>query len=301
MPDTTEQSRHYDTVAQAIRYIRNHAGGQPRLEEIAAAVHMSPHHLQRVFSDWAGISPKRFLQYLTKEYARQRLGAADDTLSVAIEAGLSGTGRLHDLMVSCEAMTPGEIRATGSGLRIGYGFAPSPFGEALVAWTGRGVCHFAFCTCGREEMIAALAARWPEAALAPDDGHAAVLLGQIFPEKPTRGRIHLVLRGTNFQIKVWEALIHTEFGQVISYSQLARRLGMPRAQRTVGSAVAANSIGFLIPCHRVIREGGVVGDYRWGSERKLALLGWEAAQAGERSAGRAAPDDGREAALRAAP
>lgn len=279
MPDLIEQSRHFDVIARAIRFIRRRARQQPGLEEIAAAVHMSPHHLQRVFSDWAGISPKRFLQYLTKEFARQRLGAADDSLSVALDAGLSGTSRLHDLMVSCEAMTPGEIRSAGRGMSIGFGFAPSPFGEVLVAWTGRGVCHFAFCTSGPAEMISGLAMRWPEATLTPDHGRAGELLRLIFPATPTRGNIHLVLKGTNFQIKVWEALMHTEFGQVTSYQQLARQAGSPHAQRAVGNALAANSIGFLIPCHRVIRETGDVGNYRWGSERKLALLGWEEARA----------------------
>ncbi len=281
MPDLTEQSRHFDVIAQAIRFIRRNARQQPSLEEIADAVHMSPHHLQRVFSDWAGISPKRFLQYVTKEFARQRLGVADDSLSVALDAGLSGTSRLHDLMVSCEAMTPGEIRSAGRGLSIGFGFAASPFGEVLVAWTERGVCHFAFRTSGQAEMISGLSARWPEATLAPDHGRAEELLRRIFPETPARGNIHLVLKGTNFQIKVWEALVRTEFGQVVSYQQLARRAGSPHAQRAVGNALAANSIGFLIPCHRVIRETGDVGNYRWGSERKLALLGWEKARASE--------------------
>ena len=279
MLDLAEQSRHFDVIARAIRFICSHARQQPRLEEIADAVHMSPHHLQRVFSDWAGISPKRFLQYVTKEFARQRLGAADDSLSVALDAGLSGTSRLHDLMVSCEAMTPGEIRLAGRGLSIGFGFAASPFGEVLVAWTERGVCHFAFCTSGQAEMISALSARWPEATLTPDQARAGGLLRQIFPETPTRGKVHLVLKGTNFQIKVWEALVRTEFGQVVSYQQLARQAGSPHAQRAVGNALAANSIGFLIPCHRVIRETGDVGNYRWGSERKLALLGWEKARA----------------------
>ena len=278
MLDLVEQSRHYRVIAQAIRFVRSHARRQPGLEEIADAVHMSPHHLQRVFSEWAGISPKRFLQYVTKEFARHRLGDADDSLSVALDAGLSGTSRLHDLMVSCEAMTPAEIRASGRGVSIGFGFAPSPFGEALVAWTARGVCHFAFCTSGLSEMIAGLSANWPDATLTPDHEQAGALLRQIFPEQPTRGKVHLVLKGTNFQIKVWEALVHTEFGQVISYRQLALQSGSPHAQRAVGNALAANSIGYLIPCHRVIRETGDVGNYRWGSERKMALLGWEKAR-----------------------
>lgn len=280
VPDAAGPGRHYRTVAAAIAFIRAHAGAQPTLEEIAAAVHLSPFHLQRLFADWAGISPKRFLQHLTKEYAKRRLAAAADVLSVAADAGLSSTSRLHDLMVSCEAMTPGEIKSGGLGMEIGHGFAPSPFGEALVAWTTRGICHFAFCIADEAAMLAELSARWPGATLVRNDARAGALLRQIFPATPTRGNIHLILRGTNFQIKVWEALIHTEFGAVVSYRQLARQAGAPRAPRAVGNALAANSIGFLIPCHRVIRESGEVGHYRWGSERKLAMLGWEAARGG---------------------
>lgn len=277
MTDLRSQSRHYDTVARAIGFIRAHARRQPGLEEIAAAVHLSPHHLQRLFAEWAGISPKRFLQYLTKEYARARLQASGDTLSVALESGLSGTSRLHDLMVGCEAMTPAEIRAGGLGTTVGHGFGPSPFGEALLAWTPRGVCHFAFRTAGDPPMVAALASQWPRAELARDDARAGRLLQEIFGGRPQDAPIHLLLRGTNFQIKVWEALIRTDFGELVSYRQLAAAAGAPQAQRAVGGALAANAIGYLIPCHRVIREGGETGSYRWGAERKLAMLGWEAA------------------------
>lgn len=278
MTEATDPSRHYALVAKAIMFIRSHARAQPTLEDVAAAVHVSPYHLQRQFAEWAGISPKRFLQYLTKRHAREQLRQSIDNLSVAANAGLSSTSRLHDLMVSCEAMTPGEIKQGGRGLTIGFGFAPSPFGEALVAWTSRGVCHFAFSTTEHAAMRAELACEWPNALLMRDDARAGVLLREIFPESPTRGRVHLVLRGTNFQIKVWEALIHTEFGRLVSYRQLAHDIGSPGAQRAVGSALAANHIGYLIPCHRVIRESGDTGQYRWGPERKLAMLAWEAGQ-----------------------
>lgn len=273
-----DASRHYRVVAEAIEFIRSRARQQPSLEEIAAAVHLSPYHLQRLFAEWAGISPKRFLQYLTKRYARERLAASADALSVALDAGLSGTGRLHDLMVSCEAMTPGEIRSGGLGTELGFGVGSSPFGDAMVAWSSRGVCHFAFRTGSDDAMLAGLTEAWPNARISRDDDEAQALMRRIFSAAPARGSIHLVLRGTNFQIKVWEALIGTDFGEVVSYGQLASRIGAPSAQRAVGSAVGANRIGFLIPCHRVIREGGEVGDYRWGSERKLAMLGWEAAR-----------------------
>lgn len=279
-PDPAEPARQYALVAQAIAFIRQHARQQPTLEQIAAATHVSPFHLQRTFAEWAGISPKRFLQYLTKDHAQRQLRSAWDVLSVSEDAGLSSTSRLHDLMVSCEAMTPGEIKAGGAGLTIAYGFAGSPFGEAMVGWTRRGICHFAFCVAGHDAMLAELAGHWPKATFARDDERARRLLQDIFPATPSRGRLHLVLRGTNFQMKVWEALIHTEFGQVISYQQLAARAGCPRAHRAVGTALAANPIGFLIPCHRVIRQQGDVGSYRWGADRKLAMLAWEAGRVG---------------------
>ena len=276
-----EQARQYELVARAISFIRDNAKQQPSLEQIAEATHLSPFHLQRLFAEWAGISPKRFLQYLTKQYAKQKLMSSHDVLSVTEDAGLSSTSRLHDLMVTCEAMTPGEIKAGGEGLEITYGFAFSPFGEVIVGWTQRGICHFAFAMAKHEAMRAELLMAWPSARFSQDDSQANRLLQDIFPATPSRGRVHLVLRGTNFQIKVWEALIHTDFGRVISYQQLAESAGSPRAQRAVGSALAANQIGFLIPCHRVIRESGDAGNYRWGTERKLAMLAWEAGKANQ--------------------
>lgn len=288
--EPSEQSRNFAVVARAIEYIRANARGQPALEEIAAAVHLSPFHLQRLFSAWAGISPKRFLQYLTKEHARHELARSRDVLAVAADSGLSSGSRLHELMVSCEALSPGEIRSGGLGIAISCGFAPSPFGDALIAWSGRGVCHLAFCSSAAPAMIAELVARWPAATIGRDDAGARVLLDTIFPAAPTRGKLHLLLRGTNFQIKVWEALIRVEPGTLISYGELACRMAAPNAQRAVGSALAANRIAYLIPCHRVIRESGEIGSYRWGSSRKLALLGWEAG-IGERTTRAAAGDE----------
>lgn len=277
-PDNPEQTRQYVLVARAISFIRDNAKQQPSLEQVAEATHVSPFHLQRLFVEWAGISPKRFLQYLTKEYAKRQLLSSHDVLSVTEDAGLSSTSRLHDLMVTCEAMTPREIKAGGEGLEITCGYAFSPFGEVIVGWTQRGICHFAFSTANHDAMQAELVEYWPNAKFSRDDSQAQFLLQDIFPATPSRGRVHLVLRGTNFQIKVWEALIHTDFGRVTSYQQLAERAGCPRAQRAVGTALAANHIGFLIPCHRVIRESGDAGSYRWGAERKLAMLAWEAAR-----------------------
>lgn len=280
-PEHDEQARQYAVVARAITFIREHARLQPSLEQIGAAGHVSPFHLQRLFAEWAGLSPKRFLQYLTKEYAKQKLMMAQDSLSVSESAGLSSTSRLHDLMVTCEAMTPGEIKAGGDGMEITFGFAFSPFGEVIVGTTARGMCHFAFCVADHQTMQAELVAYWPTATFCRDDLRIQTLLQDVFPSTPTRGNVHLILRGTNFQIKVWGALIHTEFGKVISYQGLAERAGCPRAQRAVGSALAANHIGFLIPCHRVIRESGDTGNYRWGGERKFAMLAWEAGRANQ--------------------
>lgn len=270
--------RHYAIVARAIEFIRLNSRRQPSLAEIAAAVHLSEYHLQRVFAAWAGISPKRFLQYLTKEHAKQALRACDDVLSVSAAVGLSGGGRLHDLMVTCEAMTPGEIKAGGRGVEVGCGQATTPFGDAVIGWTARGICHLAFCGGDPAAGIARLAAQWPGAKLIADDAEAVRLAASIFVSGPRSDRLHLLLRGTNFQIKVWEALIGTEPSQCVSYGRLAAMTGSPRAQRAVGSALAANNIAYLIPCHRVIRESGEVGNYRWGPERKAAMLAWEAAQ-----------------------
>ena len=241
-------------------------------------MHLSEQRLQRIFAAWAGISPKRFLQYLTKEHARQALKHSSDILSVALESGLSGPGRLHDLMVTCEAMTPGEIKRLGQGVSIGHGIAATPFGDALLGWTSRGVCYLAFCDGDGTVHQRELCSQWPEAIFIRDDTAAIRLAHRIFASEPKPGELHLVLRGTNFQVKVWEALLNIRPSQLVSYSQLASMVDSPRAQRAVGSAVAANTIGFLIPCHRVIRESGESGRYRWGGNRKIAIQAWEAGQ-----------------------
>ncbi len=273
-----EPGRHYAAVARAIAFIRANAARQPELAEIAAAAHLSEFHLQRLFSAWAGLSPKRFLQYLSKEHALAALRASASVLETALDAGLSGPGRLHDLMVSCEALTPGEIRAQGAGVVLRHGIAATPLGDALFGWTPRGLCHLAFVDDEAAAKLAILRADWPAADLVRDDAGAAELARRVFPAKPEPGRLHLLLKGTNFQIKVWEALLKIPPASLVSYGQLAGHLRIPRAARAVGSAVAANSIAWLIPCHRVIREDGDCSNYRWGVERKLALRAWEAGQ-----------------------
>lgn len=274
-----ESARHYAAVARAIGYLRANAQRQPPLAEIAAAAGMSEHHLQRVFSAWAGISPKRFLQYLTKEHALAALRASAGVLDAALGAGLSGPGRLHDLTVSCEALTPGEIKSGGAGVELRHGIAATPLGEALFGWTPRGLCHLAFCDGDESAKIAALQADWPAAHFIHDKAGTAQLAARVFPTAPQAGRLHLLLRGTNFQVKVWEALLRIPPASLVSYGQLAAALGRPEAPRAVAGAVAANAIGYLIPCHRVIRESGESASYRWGVERKLALRAWEAGKA----------------------
>ena len=274
-----DQARQYEMVARAIAFIRSHARRQPTLNEISDSLGLSEFHLQRIFSEWAGVSPKRFLQYVTKQYAKQALRESSDVLSVTLDAGLSSPGRLHDLMVTCEAMSPGEIKRGGAGLAIRYGTAPTPFGDALIAWTGRGICHIGFLQhADTTGALAALKQDWPAAAFVPDQAKARQLGATMFDAATQTRPLHLMLRGTNFQLKVWEALLNVASGTTVSYSQLARMANVPGAQRAVGSAIAKNRIALLIPCHRVIRESGEIGNYYWGADRKAALLAWEAAQ-----------------------
>lgn len=271
-------AHHYELVAQAIAYIREHARQQPSLTEIAQHMGMSEYHFQRLFSEWAGVSPKRFLQYLTKEHAKQALRQSADMLTATYSSGLSAPSRLHDLIVSCEAVTPGEYKSFGKGLTIYYGYVMTPFGMAAVGWTARGICYFEFCEEINESVPADLKQHWVNADIQRDDAAAQSWISRIFPGAPERGKLHVVLRGTNFQLKVWEALLRIPPGKVVSYSQLAVMAGLAQAQRAVGSALAANTIGYLIPCHRVIRESGEISSYRWGVSRKAALLAWEAAR-----------------------
>lgn len=272
----------YATVAQAIRFVAAHRAEQPSLAAIAAHVGLSEFHLQRVFSAWAGVSPKRFMQFLTKEHARALLRDSHDVLAAALGSGLSGPGRLHDLLVRCDAVSPGEVRRLGEGLIIRYGVGATPFGQALVGMTDRGICHLRFVD-DAAAGLAELRAAWPAAHLQPTADEAAALLARIFARFFVHGSpagaqpLPLLLHGTNFQIKVWEALLAIPAGQATSYGALARGLGLPGAARAVGRAVGANPIAWLIPCHRVLRESGELGGYRWGLERKQALIAWEAA------------------------
>jgi len=275
-------SEDYARIAEAIRYLDQHYREQPNLDELAAHLHLSPAHLQRIFRRWAGISPKRFVQYLTIEHAKEQLSAAQSVLHTAYDAGLSGPGRLHDLFVNVEAMTPGEFKRRGAGLEIDYGIHDSPFGDCLLATTDRGICALQFLESGSSSVaLAALQAQWPAARFTENGRKTHALLQTIFPVDPVDGArtVTLHLQGTNFQLKVWQALLRIPAGLVCTYGDVATLVGQPGAARAVGSAVGRNAIGYLIPCHRVIRSNGTAGDYRWGHVRKQAMLGWEAGQA----------------------
>ncbi|WP_461535133.1 methylated-DNA--[protein]-cysteine S-methyltransferase [Spongorhabdus nitratireducens] len=272
----TESEQHYQYVARAIGYIQQHAQMQPSLKQIAQAVGLSEYHLQRIFTRWAGVSPKRFLQFLTKQRALQALKESGDILNAALDSGLSGPSRLHDLMISCEAMSPGEIKALGKDLVIGFGYAGSPFGTILVGWTPRGICYLSFIDEDAQQREGEFKQQWPYASFRQNDSEALAISDRIFGSHNNGGKVHLMIQGTNFQLKVWEALLKTKPGQLVSYAGLAELAGSPKAQRAVGTTLANNNIGWLIPCHRVIRGTGEFGNYRWGAERKLAMQGWEA-------------------------
>jgi len=274
-------AKDYQLVEQALRFLDRNARTQPGLDEIAASVGLSEFHFQRLFQRWAGVSPKRFLQFQTAQEAKRILRESGDLLDASFHSGLSGPGRLHDLIVNVDAVTPGEYKRRGAGLEISWGVHASPFGDCLLGLTARGICALEFLqTEGAEPALARLRANWDKAELVHAPQRTAPTAARIFgPQKDWQAPLALLVKGTNFQIKVWEALLRIPAGAVTTYGALAGSLGQPRAARAVGSAVAANCIAYLIPCHRVIRNSGVFGDYRWGPLRKRVLLSRELAQA----------------------
>lgn len=269
----------YERIAKLIRYLDQMQGKQPGLQQLADFMGLSPHHLQRLFSNWASITPKDFLQCLTVAKARELLREGRSVLDTSLEVGLSGPGRLHDLCVKLEGATPGEIKSGGAGWEIQVGFAETPLGAACLAESPRGICHLSFPDgADREAVVGKIQRDWPEATLRADDARAAATLAGVFalhdgrpPAKPLRA----LVRGTEFQVRVWQALVQVPAGALVSYGRLAAAAGQPQASRAVGTAVGRNELAFLIPCHRVIRETGVVGNYRWGRERKRAMIAWE--------------------------
>lgn len=271
-----QRSNDYLRIEQAILYLENHYKDQPGLEEVASNIGLSEYHFQRLFTRWAGVSPKRFLQFLTKEGAKELLDKSENLLDTTHQVGLSSLGRLHDLFVTTEAVSPGEYKSRGEGVTIRYGLHASPFGKCLIGVTERGICHFGFVETSEGDAIDDLVADWKNARMIEDQVFTAPLVEPIF-DLNARGRLNIHLRGTNFQLKVWEALLHIPVGAVTTYEGLAGRIGQPTASRAVGSAVGHNPIAVLIPCHRVIHKAGDFGKYRYGAVRKKALLAYESA------------------------
>jgi len=277
-----QSSLDYRRIEKAIAFLQSNYTRQPDLQEVARSVHLSEFHFQRLFSRWAGISPKKFLQYLTLEHAKRVLKESRSVLDATFESGLSSPGRLHDLFVSIEAMTPGEFKQCGDGLPIHYGFHPTPFGECLLAVTDRGICGLLFLTDRKRiPVLRELQNRWIGAKFRESPDQTQPWIDRLFSRNAGSRRypLRLILKGTNFQIKVWEALVKIPEGSAISYEGLARMIGQAKASRAVGAAVGRNPIAYIIPCHRVIHQAGIIGNYHWGPDRKKALLGWEWAHA----------------------
>ncbi|QHW00672.1 bifunctional transcriptional activator/DNA repair enzyme AdaA [Spirosoma endbachense] len=284
---TTNSTHTYQQIARAIEHLTAHFREQPSLSELAEKVNMSEFHFQRLFTEWAGVSPKKFSQYLTLEHAKTRLRKGDPLADVAYDSGLSGTGRLHDLFVTIEGVTPGQFKQAGSGLDLSYGVFNSPFGDYLLGAINEKIALLHFLN-DENDPESILATAWPEASLHHDPTAVQFLADQIFPttdgmtteafpqksDKP----LSVLVRGSAFQLKVWEALLKIPEGKLASYDQIAEAIGQPTASRAVGTAIGSNPVGYLIPCHRVIKKTGLFGGYRWGTERKQAMLGWEAAR-----------------------
>jgi AraC family transcriptional regulator of adaptative response/methylated-DNA-[protein]-cysteine methyltransferase len=277
-------SADYHRIERAIQFLDASIPTRPSLDDVARHVGMSPFHFQRLFTRWAGISPKRFSQVLALEYAKDRLRTSRNMIDATYDAGLSSGGRLHDLFVTLDAVTPGEFREAGAGLQISAGFHDTPFGEALLATTERGLCGLTFHDGNRRAALKDLAARWPNATIVEQPRATAPFASKIFKALEIRDPeglvpLGLLVRGTNFQVKVWRALLQIPTGSVATYEDIATSIGSPGAVRAVGTAIGRNPVAFLIPCHRVIRSTGALGGYRWGLPRKRAMLAWEARSA----------------------
>ncbi|MCP4996769.1 MAG: methylated-DNA--[protein]-cysteine S-methyltransferase [Gammaproteobacteria bacterium] len=281
MNQPPESHKDYERIAEAIAYLQTHHRLQPGLMEVATHLGLSEFHAQKLFSRWAGISPKRFLQFLTVEYTKHRMAETADLLDLSLDAGLSGPSRLHDLFINMEAMSPGEFKHAAKGVVIRYGIGETPFGPALLATTARGISHLSFIQPGYEKQaIQKLFSDWPSAIFEHDTAASTEILLQIFnPKKEDHDKpLSLWVSGTNFQIQVWRALLQIPYSGLLNYQQIANRIGKPKGARPVGNAVAKNPIAFLIPCHRVLKLNGDFGQYHWGPERKTAIVAWEAAQ-----------------------
>ena len=277
MSSAAKDHKNYHRIAKAINYLVDHQFAQPTLPEISDAVGISQFHLQRTFSEWVGVSPKQFIQYLTKEQAKLHL-RDNSVFDAALSSGLSGGGRLHDLLITCESVTPGEYKTWGAGLEISYGTHTSRFGYCFIATTRRGICKLAFFDSQEQEntSIKELVSDWPNATIKEDKIKTAAILLQIFSQSSSNtNTLNVLLKGSKFQLQVWEALLKIPESEMVSYQQVANGIGKPSSVRALASAIGRNNIAYLIPCHRVIRSTGALSHYRWGDNRKVAMLGWE--------------------------
>lgn len=275
------QEFEYERMEKAIQYLCSNVKSQPTLDEVAAHVNLSPFHFQKLFTDWVGVSPKKFLQYLTTSYLKQIISKTNNLIEAAEISGLSSQSRVYDLFTTIEAVTPNEFKTNGIGLQIYYAFHQTPFGECFLATTNRGICAMSFINSNDfENTLELFKRKWSFANITEDMEKGKDIIKLLFSnfeiKKPT---FHLLVQGTSFQLKVWEALLTIPLGGLITYQTIANHIKNPKASRAVGTAVGSNPIAFLIPCHRVIRKEGIIGEYRWGTDRKKALIGWEACRA----------------------
>lgn len=277
---TTYKTSDYFRIAKAIDFIASHTEEQPSLESISRQIHLSPFHFQRLFRSWAGITPKRFLEILTLEHAKALLAESTSLLQASAEVGLSSSSRLHDHFVHLDAITPGQFKSKGRGLSIQYGMHDTPFGITFIAMTRNGICDIAFINFQeKDKHLDDLRTRWPHADINMDQGKTRTAINSLFTAPRNWDRpLSLYVSGTNFQVRVWTALLKIPMGKVVSYAHIAAAIDRPKSVRAVGQAVAANPIAFVIPCHRVIHRDGRLGDYRWGPTRKQAMLAWETAR-----------------------
>jgi len=281
--DLSGPSEDFRRIEKAIQFIEENFKRQPNLDQMAQSVHLSKYHFERMFKRWAGISPVQFMQFITLDHTKKCLSESKNLLETALDAGLSGPGRLHDLFINFEAMTPGEFKKHGQGLKISYGFGHSPFGECLLATTRRGICFFGFVDSGeRSKALCQLFDTWPGSEFLERPTDVRPFVNRIFgmANREASQPFHLQIKGTNFQVNVWKALLNIPKGCLVSYQDIASHIGHPQAFRGVANAIAINPVAYLIPCHRVIAKSGIIHQYRWGSIRKKALIGWEAAHTG---------------------
>jgi AraC family transcriptional regulator of adaptative response/methylated-DNA-[protein]-cysteine methyltransferase len=276
----TESNINYQRIEQAIRYLEENFQRQPELDEVAEKVHLSPFHFQRLFTEWAGISPKRFLQFLTVDFLKDRLSKTKNLIDAADAAGLSSQSRVYDLFTTLEAVTPQEYKQQGQGIRIYYGFHTTPFGLALIGVTDRGICWLSFLQNDEEPRVALedMKTHWNNSIFNENSEVTQKFIDQIFNQVHLKQPLHVFVKGTNFQIKVWEALLKIPMGYVTTYQNIASKIKSPKAMQAVGSAVGSNHVAYLIPCHRVIRKDGILGEYRWEAARKKSIIGWEMAK-----------------------